>query len=143
MLTRWHYVALLAPLLLFALEWRRNRPLVVSLLFSALILGATQGMVDLRIRAIRELAPRGMGMLDPDDPLRRHFGMLHGISMTLIALQVLLAGIVVLMNARKTVHVEELVVEQPPVEPIAVASPSPDPEPTPVVEEPPPTVSQQ
>lgn len=106
MLTRWHYIAIAAPLLLFALEWRRNRAIVVSLLFAALLFACTQGMVDLRIRAIRDSVPVGMSSLDPGDPVRRMFGMLHGISMMLMVLQMLIAAITVWMNARKTVFVE-------------------------------------
>jgi hypothetical protein len=125
MLIRWHYLALLAPLLLFALEWRRNRPIVISLLFSALILAATQGMADLRIRALRDMAPRGMSALDPSDPLRRHFGMLHGMSMMLMALQVALASGVVLLNAKKTVYGEVVVPET--VAEVAVVAVEPEP----------------
>ena len=110
MLTRWHYIALFSPLLLFALEWKRNRAMVIALLFAALTFAAAQGMVDLRIRGIRESVPYGVSTLDADDPRRRAFGMLHGLSMLLMATQVLSAAAVVLLNARKTVHVAPAVV---------------------------------
>ena len=107
MLTRWHYIAIAAPLILFALEGRRNRAIVIALLFAALIFAATQGLVDLRIRSIRLSLPYGVSELDPGDPLRRHFGMLHGISMMLMALQVVIAAITVAMNSRRTVFAPE------------------------------------
>lgn len=113
MLTRWHYIAIGAPLALFALEWRRNRAIVVSLLFAALLFACTQAMVDLRIRAIRESVAFGVSSLDSNDPVRRLFGMLHGLSMMLMALQVVIAAITVWMNARKTVFVETDLVAVP------------------------------
>mgnify|MGYP001599437544 CR=1 FL=1 len=95
MLTRWHYVALAAPLLLFALELRRVRVVVLSVLFAALMLAATQGIVDLRIRTIRGASHVSISELRRDHPLRRHFGALHGVSMILLALQTVAAAVVV------------------------------------------------
>ena len=95
MLTRWHYIALAAPLALFALELRRGRPLMLSLLFFALVLAAAQGFVDLRIRNIRDSASISISELSRDHPLRRRFGALHGVSMMLLAAQMLSAAVVV------------------------------------------------
>jgi hypothetical protein len=95
MLTRWHYIALAAPLALFALELRRVRPLILIVLFSAVILAATQSFVDLRIRAIRAATPTGVASLDPEHPVRRRFGVLHGLSMALLLMQALAAAAVV------------------------------------------------
>ena len=95
MLTRWHYVALLAPLLLFALELRRARRFVLVVVFVALVLAAVQSFVDLRIRSIRASSPVPISSLPPTDPVRRHFGALHGASMGLLLLQVVGAGVVV------------------------------------------------
>ncbi|HEX6159986.1 MAG TPA: hypothetical protein VF111_07455, partial [Thermoanaerobaculia bacterium] len=53
MLNRWHYIALAAPLALFALELRRARAWVMVVLFVAIVLAAAQAMADLRIRTIR------------------------------------------------------------------------------------------
>src|SRR5258708_7801379 len=39
-LTRWHYIALLAPLLLMFLEWRRSRPVMLVILFIAILLAS-------------------------------------------------------------------------------------------------------
>lgn len=95
MLTRWHYIALAAPLALFALELRRGRPLMLSLLFFALVLAAAQGFVDLRIRNIRDSASISISELPREHPLRRRFGALHGVSMLLLAAQMLSAAVVV------------------------------------------------
>jgi hypothetical protein len=96
MLTRWHYIALAAPLALFALELRRARPLILVVLFVAIVLAAGQSFVDLRIRAIRQSSPIPISELDRTDPVRRRFGALHGISMVLLLSQAILAAAVVL-----------------------------------------------
>ena len=92
MLNRWHYIALIAPLLLLALEWRRARVLVLAIIFIAVLLAAAQAMVDVRIRAIREKSAIPISELSRQDPIRRQFGMLHGISSLLLVGQVLAAG---------------------------------------------------
>jgi hypothetical protein len=96
MLTRWHYIALAAPLALFALELRRVRRVVLFVLFASVLLAAAQSLVDLRIRGIRASSPVPISELRREDPLRRRFGMLHGISMMLLALQAIGAGTVVM-----------------------------------------------
>jgi hypothetical protein len=96
MLTRWHYIALAAPLALFVMELRHARRLMVVLLFTALMLAAAQSFVDLRIRSIRAVSPVPISDLDRADPVRRRFGMLHGVSMMLLALQAIAAGVVVI-----------------------------------------------
>lgn len=95
MLTRWHYIALAAPLILFAIELRRVRRLLVLLLFAAVLLAAAQAFVDLKIRSIRHSSVVPVSSLSPEDPVRRTFGALHGASMLLLTLQVLSAAIVV------------------------------------------------
>lgn len=95
MLTRWHYISLAAPLALFAFELRKVRRVVLIVVFSALILGALQSFVDLRIRAIRNSSVVPVSELERTDPVRRRFGMLHGLSMLLLALQAATAGYVV------------------------------------------------
>jgi len=96
MLTRWHYIALAAPLALFALELRRVRRMVLLVLFACVMLAAAQSFVDLRIRAIRASSPVSISELRREDPVRRRFGMLHGVSMMLLALQAIGAGVVVM-----------------------------------------------
>lgn len=93
MLVRWHYIALAAPLLLFILELRRARAAVLIILFCAVLLAVAQGMVDLRLRSIRNHV--NVTALDRDDPLRRAFGRLHGVSMVLLLIQTLAAAVVV------------------------------------------------
>jgi MbtH protein len=101
MLTRWHYIALAAPLLLFALELRRLRPALLILLFTCVVLAATQSLVDLRIRTMRAHSPVAISSLDPDHPTRRTFGMLHGLSMLLLAAQALAAAITVIAKPKQ------------------------------------------
>jgi hypothetical protein len=101
MLTRWHYIALAAPLALFALELRRVRRIVLFLLFTCVVLAAAQSFVDLRIRSMRAGSPVPISELRREDPLRRHFGMLHGFSMMLLALQAIGAGVVVMAGGRE------------------------------------------
>ena len=95
MLARWHYIALAAPLLLFALELLRVRRVVLIVLFIALILAAAQVLVDLRIRTIRLMSPVAISSLDREHPVRRKFGALHGASMLLLLLQAIAAAGVV------------------------------------------------
>ena len=95
MLARWHYIALAAPLLLFALELRRLRRMVLIVLFIALLLAAAQALVDLRIRTIRATSPVPISSLDRNHPVRKKFGALHGASMALLLLQAIAAGVVV------------------------------------------------
>jgi len=80
MLTRWHYIALGAPLLLLAIEWRRMRTAVIVIVFMAILFAAFESLIDIRIHAMR---------ISGD---RRFFGMLHGISSLLLIGQVLCAA---------------------------------------------------
>jgi hypothetical protein len=95
LLTRWHYIALAAPLLLFGLELRRVRPFILVLLFTSVILAAGQSFVDLRIRAIRMSTAVPVSSLPEGHTIRRTFGRLHGLSMFLLTLQALTAATVV------------------------------------------------
>jgi MbtH protein len=101
LLTRWHYIALLAPLLLFALELRRVRRLVLIVLFVAILLAALQSFVDLRIRAIRAESPMAISSLPRTDPVRRNFGKLHGLSSLLLLLQTVGAAVAVTASAKE------------------------------------------
>ncbi|HEV7488685.1 MAG TPA: hypothetical protein VGQ65_23675 [Thermoanaerobaculia bacterium] len=94
-LVRWHYIALLAPLALMFLEWRRSRPIMLMILFVAVLLASFQGLIDTRIRMIRGSSPVPISSLSSDDPLRRQFGMLHGMSSLLLIGQVIAAAAVV------------------------------------------------
>jgi hypothetical protein len=94
-LTRWHYIALLAPLLLMFLEWRRSRPVMLVILFIAILLASFQALVDTRIRIMRAESFVPISSLPHDDPVRRQFGMLHGISQLFLLGQVIAAGVAV------------------------------------------------
>jgi hypothetical protein len=101
MLSRWHYIALAAPIALFFMELMRLRRLVIVVSFTALLLAATQAVVDIRIREIRLTSSVPISSLSPSDPVRRRFGALHGVSMMLLLGQALAAAIVV--GAREAV----------------------------------------
>ncbi len=94
-LTRWHYIALGAPLVLFALELRHVRRVVLNVLFAAVLLAATQIFVDLQIRTIRASSIVPVSSLDSNHPVRKRFGALHGVSMSLLLVQAVAAAIVV------------------------------------------------
>ena len=91
-LTRWHYIALLAPLVLLFLEWRRSRPAMLVILFLAILLASFQALLDTRIRMIRLDSIVPISSLPPGDPVRRHFGFLHGMSSLFLIGQVIAAG---------------------------------------------------
>jgi hypothetical protein len=101
MLTRWHYIALGCPLLLFALELRSVRRFVLIVLFVAIVLAALQAFADLRIRSMRLASPTPISELQREDPVRRRFGMLHGVSMMLLVLQTVAAIAVVASRPRE------------------------------------------
>lgn len=102
MLSRWHLLAVIAPLVLLARDHRRGLPstLRVVVLASAIILAVAQIGVDMKIGAIRAGSPVAISALAPDDPVRKKFGMLHGVSSLLMLLQVVAAGIAVGETAR-------------------------------------------
>ena len=89
MLNRWHYIALVVPVLLLVLNLRAGRPIVVALLTVTIFLASLQGMVDLRARSLRLASAVPISSLEPTHPLRRQFGRLHGLSMMLLAAQIL------------------------------------------------------
>lgn len=94
-LVRWHYIALFAPLLLMFLEWRRSRPVMLVILFIAVLFASFQGLLDTRIRMIRDSSAAPISSLSTGDPARRQFGMLHGMSSMLLIGQVIAAAAVV------------------------------------------------
>lgn len=100
-LTRWHYIALLAPLALLAFEWRRSRPLILGLLFVAILLASAQALADTRIRTMRMESPVAISALPRTDPLRRKFGALHGLSSLLLVQQVLVAAAAVVADEKE------------------------------------------
>ena len=91
-LTRWHYIALLAPLLLMFLEWRRSRPVMLVILFVAVLLASFQALLDTRIRMIRAESFTPISSLPSNDPVRQRFGMLHGISQIFLLGQIAVEG---------------------------------------------------
>ncbi len=95
MLTRWHYFALLAPLVLLALQWRRPRGWVVVVLFLAIVFASAEAIIDTRVRALRLASIVPISQLSREHPLRRRFGLLHGLSSLLLLAQVVAGGMIV------------------------------------------------
>ncbi len=95
---RWHYLALLAPLALMILEWRRARTGLQIVLFAAIVLASLEALADTRIRIMRNDSLVPISSLSPDDPVRRRFGQLHGISSLLLVAQLVLAGAAVVLS---------------------------------------------
>ena len=118
MLTRWHYIALAAPLALFVLELRASRRFVLILLFAALVLAASQGAIDLQIRSIRTSSPIPVSELGREDPLRKRFGALHGVSMALLLLQSI-AGVILVITGPSPEREDPLPTRTAPPEPPA------------------------
>ena len=98
MLSRWHYLALGAPLLLLVLDWRRGRVYVLSVVFVGILLAAAQAATDLRIRSLRASSTVPISELSSEDPVRRQFGRLHGVSSLLLLMQVIAAGVALAMD---------------------------------------------
>lgn len=98
MLSRWHYLALGAPLLLLFLDWRRGRVYVLAIVFVGILLAAGQAVTDLKIRSVRAASAIPISDLSREDPLRRQFGRLHGISSLLLLMQVIAAGVALAMD---------------------------------------------
>jgi hypothetical protein len=93
LLGRWHYIALGAPVLLLVYEWRRARASIIALLFAGALFASMQVLVDLRIRTIRNESSVAISSLDRNDPVRRRFGVYHGVSSILLLLQVVTAAV--------------------------------------------------
>ena len=95
MLSKWHYIAVLSPILLLLFEWyvrRLSSTTLVVTLSIASILGAAQVGADLRARSLRINSPVPISSLAPHDPVRKQFGMLHGISTLLMLAQIVTAA---------------------------------------------------
>ena len=94
MLTPWHYVALAAPLLLLLLP-KGGIKLPQSVLAIAILLAATQAIIDTQIRSIRMKSPVPISALSRQNPVRRKFGILHGISSLALLGEAIAAAVVI------------------------------------------------
>ena len=95
MLQVWHYMAIVVPLVLLVGELRRrngSRSGAILLLTGILLFASIEIAVDLRLHSIRRDLAVPMDSLSLSHPIRARFGRLHGISSSLLLLQ-LLAGI--------------------------------------------------
>ena len=79
------------------LEWRRAKARLQIVIFAAIVLASMQALADMRIRAMRNDSIIPISSLAPADPLRRRFGLLHGVSSLLMVAQVVLAGAAVVL----------------------------------------------
>ncbi len=104
MLARWHYIALGAPLLLLFIDWRRGRLYVLLIVFIAIVLASLEVAADLKIRSIRASSPVPISELSREDPVRRSFGRMHGISTLLLLMQVVAAGVALAMDREAYGH---------------------------------------
>ena len=100
-LTRWHYIALVAPLVLIFFEWRKQRGRMVLLLFVAVVIAASESLLDVRIAAMRRDSPVPISSLSRNSPVRRRFGMMHGMSTMLLILDVVAAAAVIAADRDK------------------------------------------
>ncbi len=99
MLSKWHWLSVIGPLLvLLSRRFRWKWPL--ALIVAAVVLANAQWMVDNRIHDVRASIAGSISDLDRSDPVRRHFGALHGVSMTLLLGQ-LLCGVAVVATERE------------------------------------------
>ena len=90
-LTRWHYIALIAPLALIFFEWRRQRGRIVLLLFIAIVIAAVESAADVRIATMRRESVQPVRML-------RSFQILHGVSTLLLLADIAVAAAVVALD---------------------------------------------
>jgi len=100
MLGIWHWIAVLAPVVVIVPLVARRGRLWLALVILALVAAGAQRAVDVRISAMRMRAPVPIRSLAPDDPLRRRFGALHGISVGLMGLNILAAGALLVVDAK-------------------------------------------
>ncbi len=99
MLDRWHYISLVVPVLLLLLNLRAGRSSIVAFLTVATFIAASQGMIDLKVRALSAASLVPISSLASNDPVRKAFNSLHGMSMMLLLFQVLLGILVVTVGA--------------------------------------------
>ena len=100
MLGGWHYIALAAPIFLLIIEWRRARGAVIAIVFAGVVFAAVEVAIDLHIRTIRQTSIVPISSLSRNDPVRRRFGMFHGISSLLLIAQVIAGGIATIVIER-------------------------------------------
>lgn len=99
MLSRWHWISVIAPLgVLLSARFRHKWPLV--LIVVAVALANAQWLVDNRIHDLRASVAGSVSELDESDAVRRTFGALHGVSMTLMLGQLLCGAGVLVSTSR-------------------------------------------
>jgi hypothetical protein len=68
---------------------------MLVMLFIAVVLASMEGLIDTRIRIMRNESIVPISSLSREDPVRRRFGLLHGLSSLLLIGQVITAAAVV------------------------------------------------
>ena len=104
MLAIWHWVSILAPVVLvipLVARTRAGRRAWLVLAIVAICLGGLQWGVGSRVVALRRASTVPITSLPKNDPVRRHFGILHGVAFGLMTLQLLAAGTLVTIDSRE------------------------------------------
>ena len=65
---------------------------LLVILFIAILLASFQALLDTRIRVMRNESYVAISSLPQEDPVRRQFGILHGLSQLFLMGQVIAAG---------------------------------------------------
>jgi len=81
---------------------RAGRPAVALGLVLAALAATSLFLVTPEIGSLRRAASDGLSHLPPSDPLRRRFGLLHGVSTVLFGLQAVLAGALVALRSPRS-----------------------------------------
>jgi len=85
-------VAVAVALMLEGASTRRARARLALLALAAALAGASAGWVTPKMASLREEAGGAISALARDNPVRRQFGQLHGVSSGLMLLEWLLAS---------------------------------------------------
>ncbi len=99
MLDRWHYISLVVPVLLLLLNLRAGRSSIIALLTVTTFVAASQGMIDLKVRALAAASLVPISSLASNDPVRKAFMSLHGMSMMFLLFQIILGILIVTLGA--------------------------------------------
>jgi len=123
MLDRWHYISLVVPVLLLLLNLRAGRSAIIALLTVTTFVAASQGMIDLKVRALAAASIVPISSLASNDPVRKAFMSLHGMSMMLLLFQIILGILIVTVGAltswREQLGVAVIEVPEPASEAVA------------------------
>ncbi len=103
MLRRWHWIGVLAPLLLLTLDLQRRklRGLMISILLVSAMLAAGQTAIDSLAHRTRRGSATEISSLPTGDPVRRRFGIFHAMSVLLLGGQIITATVYAAAHANR------------------------------------------